>query len=210
MGDHGASRALRKQAPKTKRASETRALRARRNRDRLVARAADRSAAKAGQVRAIWSGSRSKARTERREKIMTGSVGSPLVATGSVEGSVITAEASSAGRRSGQRGEANSKNSDRSPPVVSGSKWGEGMMMAAHGSPPVASAAGGLASQKLTARPLAMSERGRVGAKARHSARQAGVRTSPFQQPGARVPAAVQPGHLLWVAKMRMGHSNGR
>ena len=208
MGDHGASRALRKQAPKTKRASETRALRARRNRDRLVARAADRSAAKAGQVRAIWSGSRSKARTERREKIMTGSVGSPL--TGSFEESVIRAGDPSVGRRSGQRGEANSKNSDRSPPVVSGSKWGEGMMMAAHGSPPVASAAGGVASQKLTARPLAMSERGRVGAKARHSARQAGVRTSPFQQPGARVPAAVQPGHLLWVAKMRMGHSNGR
>ena len=128
---------------------------------------------------------------------MTGSVGSPLVATGRFEGSVITAEASSAERRSGQRGEENSKNSDRSPPVVSESGWGEGMIMAAHGSPPVAGAARGGASQKLTARPLAMSERGRVGAKARHSARQAGVRTSPFQQPGARAPAAVQPGHLL-------------
>ena len=141
---------------------------------------------------------------------MTGSVGSPLVATGRFEESVIRAGASSAGRRSGQRGEANSKNSDRSPPVVSESGWGEGVMTAAHGSPPVAGAAGGPASQKLTARPLTMSERGREGAKARHSARQAGVRTSPFQQAGTRAPAAVHPGHLLWAAKIRTGHSNGR
>ena len=84
---------------------------------------------------------------------------------------------------------------DRSPPVVS--EWGEEKIKLeeAPGSPSVAGASRTEGSQKATSTPLAALEAGRVGAKARHSSRQAGVRTSPFQQEGMRVPAGVQPGH---------------
>ena len=84
---------------------------------------------------------------------------------------------------------------DRSPPVVS--KGGEEKIKLeeAPGSPSVAGASGAEGSQKTTSTPLAALEMGRVGAKARHSSRQAGVRTSPFQQAGMRVPAGVHPGH---------------
>jgi hypothetical protein len=124
---------------------------------------------------------------------MSGSVGSPLVATGRIARNVFKARGPS-GHRSGQRGEADSERSDRSPPVVSEKSWGEGVMKAARGSPPVACAESGSGSQKLTVAPRAMLEMGRVGAKSLHSARQAGVRSSPFQAAGMRAPAAVQPG----------------
>jgi hypothetical protein len=58
---------MRKQAPKTMRASETKALRAMRNRATLVARAAPRRAANAGQVRLIESESDSSVRTDWME-----------------------------------------------------------------------------------------------------------------------------------------------
>ena len=99
---------------------------------------------------------------------MTESVWSPLVATGRFEESVIRAEDSTAGRRSWQRGEANSKKSDRSPLVVSESGWGEEVVMSVHGSQAVAGAGGGQSSQKLTARPWAIWKRGREGARASH------------------------------------------
>ncbi len=124
---------------------------------------------------------------------MPGSVWSPLVATGRIARDVFKTGRPT-GHRSGQRGEANLEKSDRSPPFVSEKSWGEEVMKAARGSPPVASAGSGSGSQKLTAAPLAMLEMGRVGAKTRHSARQAGVRSSPFQAAGMRAPAAVHTG----------------
>jgi hypothetical protein len=51
------------------------------------------------------------------------------------------------------------------------------------------------ASQKATSTPDAAKEVVRVAAKEAQSARQAGVRSSPTQQEGMRVPAGVQPGH---------------
>ena len=77
-------------------------------------------------------------------------------------------------------------------------------------SPSVAGASAAAGSQKATSTPLATFEMGRIGAKARHSARQAAVRTSPFQQAGIRAPAAVHQGHRLYVACSRMGHSKLR
>ena len=99
---------------------------------------------------------------------------------------------------------------DRSPPVVS--EWGEEKrkLEEAPGSPSVAGASRTEGSQKATSTPLATFEMGRIGAKARHSARQAAVRTSPFQQAGIRAPAAVHQGHRLYVACSRMGHSKLR
>jgi hypothetical protein len=73
----GEARASRKQAPKTMRVSETRALRAIRSRATLVARAAPRRAANAGQVRLIASESDSRVRTDWMENKRAGSVGSP-------------------------------------------------------------------------------------------------------------------------------------
>jgi hypothetical protein len=64
------------------RAAETRALRAIRSRATLVARAAPRRAANAGQVRLIESESASSARTDWMENRRACSVGSPSVATG--------------------------------------------------------------------------------------------------------------------------------
>jgi hypothetical protein len=59
------------------RASETRALRAIRSRATLIARAAPRRAANAGQVRLIASESDCRARTDWMENKKPGSVGSP-------------------------------------------------------------------------------------------------------------------------------------
>ena len=125
---------------------------------------------------------------------MTGSVGSPLVATGRV-GMVFNWEWAPSGSRAWVWGEDKMWVVDRSPPVVS--EWGEEKIKLeeAPGSPSVAGASRTEGSQKATSTPLAALEAGRVGAKARHSSRQAGVRTSPFQQEGMRVPAGVQPGH---------------
>jgi hypothetical protein len=175
----------RKQAPKTRRASETKALRARRNLEGLIAWAAAQRAPKAGHVSPMVSESRSRPRAECREKGMTGSVGSPLVATGRIARDVFKAWMPS-GQRSGQRREANLGRSDRSQPVVSEKSWGEGLIKEAHGSPPVAGAGSGSSSQKLTVAPRATLEMCRAGAKTRHSARQAGVRSSPFQAAGTR------------------------
>jgi hypothetical protein len=189
----GAFRARRKQAPKTSRASETRALRANRNLEGLFARDAARRARKAGHVRETVSESRSKSRAECREKVMPGSVGSRLVATGRIARDVFKTRVPS-GHRSGQRGEANLENSDRCPPVVSENSRGEEVVRAAPGSPAVAGAESGSGSQKLTVTPRAMLEMGRVGAKARNSARQAGVRSSPILAAGMWAPTVVHPG----------------
>jgi hypothetical protein len=68
-------------------------------------------------------------------------------------------------------------------------------MMRLDRSPPVADASS-LESEKATSAPCAMLEQGRTrtNVTVRHSARQASVRSSPFQQAGVRAPAAVQPG----------------
>lgn len=50
----------------------------------------------------------------------------------------------------------------------------------------------------------------RVGTKARHSAWQAGVMSSPFHMAAMRVPLTVQPGHRPNEAQYRRGHSKGR
>ena len=84
---------------------------------------------------------------------------------------------------------------DRSPPVVSKGGEEKRKLGEAPGSPSVVRASGTEGSQKATSTPLAALEMGRVGAKARHSSRQAEVRTSPFQQEGMRVPAGDHPGH---------------
>ena len=99
---------------------------------------------------------------------------------------------------------------DRSPPVVSKGGEEKRKFEEAPGSPSVAGASAAAGSQKATSAPLATLDMGRVGAKARHSARQAEVRTSPFQQAGMRAPAEVHPGHRLYVACSRRGHSKLR
>jgi hypothetical protein len=50
----------------------------------------------------------------------------------------------------------------------------------------------------------------RVGMKARHSAWQAGVISSPFHMAAMRMPLVVQPGHRPKEAQYRRGHSKGR
>ena len=83
---------------------------------------------------------------------------------------------------------------DRSPPVVSEGVEEKRKIDEAPGSPSVVGAFGTAGIQKATSTPLAALEMGRVGAKVRHSARQAAVRTSPFQQAGMQAPAGVHPG----------------
>ena len=112
---------------------------------------------------------------------MSGSVGSPLVATGRV-GTVFIWVREPRGSKAQVWGEDKIWMLDRSPPVVS--EGGEEKRKFDEAG-----------SQKATSTPLAALEMGRVGAKARHSARQAAVRTSPFQQAGMRAPAGVHPGH---------------
>jgi hypothetical protein len=163
------------------RASETRALRAMRSRATLVARAAPRRAANAGQVRLIASESDSRVRTDWMENRRAGSVGSPAVATGRGE-SFTRSSATSAGGTHGW-GEAKIVRLDRSLPFVSKGAWGEENSWEGSGSPPVADASS-VASQKATSAPCEMLQQGRTWAKVRHSARQASVRSSPSQQAG--------------------------
>jgi hypothetical protein len=92
---------------------------------------------------------------------------------------------------------------------VSRGAWGEENSWEGSGSPPVADSSSG-DSQKATSTPCATMELGRTWAKVRHSARQASVRSSPFQQAGILTPAAVQPGHAPRDAWYRMGHSKLR
>ncbi len=188
-------------------ASETGALRAIRSRATLVVRAAPRRAVHAGQVRLIASESDSRARTDWTENKKPGSVGSPLVATG--RGESFTGSLSTPAGSTQVWGEDKIMRLDRSPPVVSRGVWGEENSWEASGSPPVAGASS-LASQKATSTPCTMLEQGRTRTNVRHSARQASVRSSPFQQAGIRVPAAVQPGQVPRIAWYLMGHSKGR
>jgi hypothetical protein len=118
-------------------------LSAKLNRDLLVAWVAARRAAKTCHVSEMSWVARSRPLAAGREKAMPGSVGSPLVATGSMGERVFKAGTMPAGRRSWHRGEVNWGESDRSPLVVSESSWGEGVGRAAHGSPPVAGAGAG-------------------------------------------------------------------
>ena len=85
-GGAGEARVSRKQEPNTRRASATMAVSAMRNRDGLAALAAPRRDARAGQMRATVSESWSSSCRSGREKRMTGSVGSPQVATGRIRG----------------------------------------------------------------------------------------------------------------------------
>jgi hypothetical protein len=112
---------------------------ARLNREGLVAWAAAQRVPKAGHVSDMVSKSWSRPWAECSEKGMTGSVRSPLVATGRIARDVFRAGTPS-GQRSRQRGEANLARSDRSPPVLSEKSWGEGLIKTTHGSPPVAGA----------------------------------------------------------------------
>ncbi len=174
-------------------AQHTRALKAMRSRATLVARAAPRRAANAGQVRSIATESACRARTACRENRSPESDGSPPVATG--RGVSFTESSATPARDTQEWGEDTSKimRLDRSPPVASRGAWGEENSWGASGSPPVADASS-LVSQKATSAPCAVLEVGRTRTNTRHSARQASVRSSPFQQAGIRVPAAVQPG----------------
>ena len=72
----------RRQAPKTRRASEIKALTTRRKRLRLGARAAGRSSEKEGHMESTHSGWSRRHAARFREKFGGSSVGSPLVATG--------------------------------------------------------------------------------------------------------------------------------
>ena len=83
-GGAGEARVSKKQEPKTRRASATMAVSAMRNRAGLAALAAPRRDARAGQMRATVSESWSSSCRSGREKSMTGSVGSPQVATGRI------------------------------------------------------------------------------------------------------------------------------
>ena len=106
-------RASRKHAPKTRRASATRALITRRSRDGFVARAAARRSSKAGQMEAtlpVWA---RRARARQGEKGNTVAGGSPPVATARVGGAVV---------------------------VAARIRWGEDKIESAGGSPPVAPA----------------------------------------------------------------------
>ena len=188
------ARVMRKQEPNTRRASATRAVRAMRNQAGLEALAAPRRNARACQTRATVSESWSSSCRSGREKSMTGSVGSPLVATGRV-GMVFTKPIVPEWAWARGRGEVKIGWLDRSPPVVSKGGEEKREFYEAPGSPSVPGASVTAGSQKSTSMPLAAFEMGRVGAMARHSARQAAVRTSPFQQAGMRAPAGVQPGH---------------
>jgi hypothetical protein len=172
-------------------ASETKALRAIRSRATLVARAAPRRAANAGQMRLIESESDSSVRTDWMENRRACSVGSPSVATGKRR-SFTESSATSTGGTQGW-GEDKTWRLDRSPPVVSRGAWGEENSWEESGSPPVAGSSSG-GSQKATSTPCATLEVARTCAKVRHSARQASVRSSPFQQAGILAPAAVHPG----------------
>ena len=174
------------------RASETRALRAMRSRATLVARAAPRRAANAGQVRPISSESESRFCTDWRENENPGSAGSPQVAAGRGE-SFNEMSLTPTGETQGW-GESKITRLDRSPPVVSKGAWGEEKSWGASGSPPVADVSS-LESQKTTSAPCATLEQARTRANVRHSALQASVRLSPFQHAGIRAPADVQPGH---------------
>ncbi len=73
----------------------------------MVAWAAARRAANAGHVSETSSVVRSRSRAADREKVMAGSVGSPLVATESSGKRVFKAGTTPAERRSGHRGEVN-------------------------------------------------------------------------------------------------------
>ena len=203
----GAERARRKQAPKTRRASETKALRAMWSRATFVARAAPRRAANAGHVRWISSESDSRSRSDRRENRRSGSVGSPRVATG--RGESFTGTMATPSRGTPGWGEAKITGSGRSPPGMSRGAWGEEKSWEASGSPPVAGASS-LGSQKDTSTPCATWEVGRTRTNVRHSVRQAAVRLSPFQQAGMRMPLAVHPGHAPSDAWYLMGHSKAR
>jgi hypothetical protein len=99
------------------RASETRALRAIRSRATLVARAAPRRAANAGQVRLIESESDIRVRTDWMENRRACSVGSPSVATGREMLFTKSSATSSGGTQ--EWGEARFARLGRSPPVVS-------------------------------------------------------------------------------------------
>ncbi len=70
--------------------------------------------------------------------------------------------------------------------------------------------AGSEDSQKETSVRPATLALGRVACKARHSARVAGVMSSPAQAVGMRSPAAVQPEHTPRCAWYLMGHSKGK
>jgi hypothetical protein len=177
------------------RASETRALRAIRSRATLVARAAPRRAANAGQVRLIESKSDSRVRTDWMENKRAGSVGSPLVATG--RGRSFTESSATSKEGTQGWGEAKIWRLDRSPPVVSRGAWGEEKSGEGSGSPPVADSSSGASQKawfKATSTPCETMEQARTWAKVRHLARQASVSSSPFQQAGILVPAAVHPG----------------
>jgi hypothetical protein len=141
------------------RASETRALRAIRSRATLVAQAAPRRAANAGQVRLIESESDSRVRTDWRENRKAGSVGSPSVATG--RGKSFTKSSATSAEGTQGWGEAKIARLDRSPPVVSRGAWGEENLWEGSGSPPVADASSG-ASQKATSAPCETLEQGRT------------------------------------------------
>ena len=185
---------MRKQEPNTRRASATRAERAIQNRAGLEARVAPRRAARAGQIRETVSESWSSSCRAGREKSISGSVGSLLVATGRVRTVFIWVPVPGGDWAQGW-GEDKIWLVDRSPPVVSEGGEEKRKLDDAPGSPSVAGALRTEGSQKTTSTPFAALEIGRVGAKARHSSRQAEVRTSPFQQAGMRAPAGVHPGH---------------
>ena len=129
----GEARASRKHAPKTMRASETKALRAMRSRATLVALAAPRRAANAGQVRLIESESDSSARTDWTENRKACSVGSPSVVTG--RGRSFTGLVTTSAKGTQGWGEDKICGSDRSPPVVSRGAWGEEKSWEGSGSP---------------------------------------------------------------------------
>jgi hypothetical protein len=141
------------------RASETRALRAIRRRATLVARAAPRRAANAGQVRLIESESDSSVRTDWMENRRACSVGSPLVATG--RGRSFTESSATSTKGTQRWGEGKIARLDRSPPVVSRGAWGEENSLEGSGSPPIAGSSSEL-SQKATSAPCAVLELGRT------------------------------------------------
>ncbi len=176
-------RASRKHAPKTRRASATRALTTRRSREGLVARAAARRSSKAGHIEAtlpVWA---RRARARQGEKGSTVAGGSPPVTAAKVGGAAVVAASGVPGSprtwREGKiGGTGGSLPVAPAPFVGSRSRTGAAGGGRATG-PSTADADGGI--QNCTSTPLARRAWGREAVRVLHSAWQAGVMSSPFQ-----------------------------
>ena len=188
------------------------ALTTRRSREGLLALAAARRSAKAGQMEATQSTCVSSARDRaaggkkaagaaggsgaesgKQTSVFTGDMRAASAADGGDPGETASAPSG----RGELGGEAGGGGEARPLSRGGGAEDGTDGARAGVGSSGIPTAAGPRSQKVTSVVPATLAER-RVGWKARHSAWVAVVMSSPAQAPGTRVPAAVHPGHRPW------------